>query len=213
MNLRRQVGPVRTGPRSPAPPSRRDNDSRSIAGAADEPRRGSRRSVALSPSAISGAVAPGLTDVTEALRWPRIRRDDEWAVDNRGQPPTSTILGRRRGENRVCVYDSVYSVTIDVLIDTQNDVCDASSVLKTKRTYNLSRRTIETVQALVADRGVAPSQDALVELAVDELARHVREADEADAWAAAAVDPEFIAEAAELEAAYRTADAETWPKA
>lgn len=85
-------------------------------------------------------------------------------------------------------------------------------VLKTKRTYNLSRRTIETVQTL-AERRIAPTQDALVELAVDELARHVREADEADAWAAAAADPEFAAEAEELEAAYRSADGETWPRA
>lgn len=75
------------------------------------------------------------------------------------------------------------------------------------------QRTIETVQTLVADRGVAPTQDALGELAIDELARHVREADEGDAWAAAAADPEFAAEAAEIEAAYRTADAETWPRA
>jgi len=110
------------------------------------------------------------------------------------------------------VYDSVYCAPIHVLIDTQDDVCDAPIVLKTKRTYNLSRRTIETVQTLVADHGVAPTQDALVELAIDELARHVREADEADAWAIAAADPEFAAEAAELEAAYRTADAETWPR-
>jgi hypothetical protein len=86
-------------------------------------------------------------------------------------------------------------------------------MLKTKRTYNLSRRTIETVQTLVADRQVAPTQDALVELAVDELARHVREADEADAWAAAAADPEFAAESEDLQTAYRTADAETWPRA
>ncbi len=85
-------------------------------------------------------------------------------------------------------------------------------MLKTKRTYNLSRRTIETVQAL-ADRRIAPTQDALVELAVDELARHVREGDEADSWAAAAADPEFVAEAEELETAYRIADAETWPRA
>ncbi|HEV8698998.1 MAG TPA: hypothetical protein VGQ89_14980 [Candidatus Limnocylindrales bacterium] len=110
------------------------------------------------------------------------------------------------------MHDSVYSEQIHVPIDTQEDVCHAPIVLKTKRTYNLSRRTIDTVQAL-AERKVAPTQDALVELAVDELARHVREADEADAWAAAAADPEFVAEAEELAAAYRTADAETWPKA
>jgi hypothetical protein len=110
------------------------------------------------------------------------------------------------------VYDSVYSERIHVPIDTQDHVCEAPSVLKAKRTYNLSRRTIETVQAL-AERKVAPTQDALVELAVDELARHVREGDEADAWAAAAADPEFAAEVEGLEAVYRTADAETWPRA
>ena len=106
----------------------------------------------------------------------------------------------------------MYCAAIHVRIDTQHNVCDAPIMLKTKRTYNLSRRTIETVQAL-AERKVAPTQDALVELAIDELARHVRETDEADAWAAAAADPEFAAEAVDLEAAYRTADAETWPRA
>ena len=110
------------------------------------------------------------------------------------------------------MHDSVYSEPIHVPIDTQDDVCDAPRVLKSKRTYNLSRRTIETVQAL-AERKVAPTQDALVELAVDELARHVRDADEADAWAAAAADPKFAAEAEELEVAYQTVDAETWPRA
>jgi hypothetical protein len=109
------------------------------------------------------------------------------------------------------VQDSVYCRRFDVLFDTQEDVCEAPIVLKTKRTYNLSRRTIETVQAL-ADRKVAPTQDALVELAVDELARHVREADEADAWAAAAADPAFAAEVDSLEAAYRDADPATWPR-
>lgn len=101
----------------------------------------------------------------------------------------------------------------NVLIDTQDDVCDAVDVLKTKRTYNLSRKTIETVQTLVAERHVAATQDALVELAVDELARRVLEGDEAIVWAAATTDPEFIAEVEELEAGYRTADAETWPRA
>ncbi len=129
----------------------------------------------------------------------------------RSRPPAPTLLGRVGGGNGVCAYDSVYSPPIHVLIDTQEDVCHAPIVLKTKRTYNLSRRTIETVQTL-AERRIAPTQDALVELAVDELARHVREADEADAWSAAAADPEFTAEADDLEAAHRSADAETWPK-
>ena len=79
-------------------------------------------------------------------------------------------------------------LVVDVSFDTRDDVCDAATVLKTKRTYNLSRRTIETVQAL-AERGIAPTQDALVELAVEELARCVRDADEAAAWASATTDP------------------------
>ena len=146
------------------------------------------------------------------LRWQPVRRDDEWAVEREGQPPAQTVVGRLGGEKGVCVYCLVYCAAIHVPIDTQDNVCDSPIVLKTKRTYNLSRRTIETVQAL-AERKVAPTQDALVELAVDELARHVQEADEADAWATAAADPEFAAEAEELEAAYLTVDAETWPKA
>jgi hypothetical protein len=109
------------------------------------------------------------------------------------------------------VQDSVYYRLSYVPFDTQNDVCEPAIVLKTKRTYNLSRRTIETVQAL-ARRKVAPTQDALVELAVDELARHVREADEAETWAAAAGDRQFAAEAAELEAACGDADPATWPR-
>ncbi len=107
---------------------------------------------------------------------------------------------------------SVYWAIVHVPIDTQEDVCEAPIVLKRKRTYNLSRRTIEIVQTL-AERRIAPTQDALVELAVAELARHIREADEADGWTAAAADPEFTAEVEELEAAYQTADAETWPRA
>ena len=109
------------------------------------------------------------------------------------------------------MYDSVYCLQIYVPIDTQNDVCKAPIVLKAKRTYNLSRRTIETVQAL-AERKVAPTQDALVELAVDELARHVRDADEATAWAGAAADQEYLAEAEELEAAHGDRDPATWPR-
>jgi hypothetical protein len=58
---------------------------------------------------------------------------------------------------------------------------------------------------------VAPSQDAVVELAVDELERRLRDEREAAAWEAAASDAAFISEADDLERAYRTADRETWP--
>jgi hypothetical protein len=57
----------------------------------------------------------------------------------------------------------------------------------------------------------APTQDAVVELAVSELARRLRDEAEAVSWEAASSDPAFVAEAAEMEVAYRGADRETWP--
>jgi hypothetical protein len=82
---------------------------------------------------------------------------------------------------------------------------------RTKRTYNLSSSTVRRVREMAERYGVAPSQDAVIELAVDELERHLRDAEEAATWAGAAVDPGFVAETEDLEAAYRTSDRETWP--
>ncbi len=82
---------------------------------------------------------------------------------------------------------------------------------KVKRTYNLSERTIRRVRELSQRYAVAPTQDAVVEIAVDELERQLRYAVEARLWAAAGTDPEFQVELADMEAAYRSADDETWP--
>ncbi len=82
---------------------------------------------------------------------------------------------------------------------------------KVKRTYNLSERTIRTVRELSERYSLDRSQDAVVELAVEDLERRFQDAEEARVWAAAAEDPEFRREAEDLEAAYRSADAETWP--
>lgn len=84
--------------------------------------------------------------------------------------------------------------------------------MRTKRTYNLPERTVRTVRELAADYGVAPTQDAVIELAVDELARRLREDEEAACWAKAAADPGWRAEVAEIEAAWASADRETWPR-
>ena len=83
--------------------------------------------------------------------------------------------------------------------------------MKTKRTYNLSSETVAQVRMLV-QRRVAPSQDALVEMALEDFFMAVRHADEAQQFAEAALDPELVAEAAQLEAEFRTADLETWPE-
>lgn len=82
---------------------------------------------------------------------------------------------------------------------------------RVKRTYNLSPATVKRVREMAERYGVAPSQDGVVELAVDELERRLREEREAVAWERAAADPAFRAEAGELEATYRSADGETWP--
>lgn len=83
---------------------------------------------------------------------------------------------------------------------------------RTKRTYNLSSQVIATVRRL-AEHKVAPTQDAVVELAINNLARQIREADESEAWARAARDPLFNAEMGRLDAEFGKADRETWPPA
>ena len=82
---------------------------------------------------------------------------------------------------------------------------------RVKRTYNLAPATVRRVREMAKQYGLPSSQDGVIELAVDELERGLRDAREADAWAAAADDPAFLAEADALEVAYRTADRETWP--
>lgn len=81
---------------------------------------------------------------------------------------------------------------------------------KVKRTYNLSERTVRAVRELTEQYGTGMTQDGMVELAVSELERRLVDAREAAVWAAARNDPDFQGEVADLEAAYRTADAETW---
>ncbi|MBI2755384.1 MAG: hypothetical protein HYX52_01615 [Chloroflexi bacterium] len=82
---------------------------------------------------------------------------------------------------------------------------------KEKRTYNLTAATVRTVRELADEYHAAPTQDAVVELAVSELARRLRDEEESAVWEAAAADPTFRAESQEIEDAYRGADRETWP--
>ena len=82
---------------------------------------------------------------------------------------------------------------------------------RVKRTYNLSEETVKRVREMADRYAVASSQDAVIELAVDELERRLRDDREADAWSSAATDRAFVSESGSLEAAYETADRETWP--
>lgn len=82
---------------------------------------------------------------------------------------------------------------------------------RVKRTYNLAPETVRRVREMTERYAVAPSQDAVIELAVDELERRLRDEREATAWEQAASDPTFRREVEELDTAFRTADRETWP--
>ena len=81
-----------------------------------------------------------------------------------------------------------------------------------KRTYNLPASTVATGRELVVERHLAPSQDALVEMALADLFMALRHADEARLFAQAATDPEIAAELALLEGEFRGADMESWPE-
>jgi len=83
--------------------------------------------------------------------------------------------------------------------------------MKTKRTYNLAAETVATVRTLVEQRHLAPSQDALVEMALADFFMSVRHAEEARRFAQATQDPEIVRELTLLEREFQTADREHWP--
>lgn len=84
--------------------------------------------------------------------------------------------------------------------------------MKIKRTYNLSPTSIATVKRLVDDEHVAPSQDALVEQAIAELDRLIREAHDARLWGQAAQDPEFQAESRQIDDSLPADDLTRWER-
>ena len=81
---------------------------------------------------------------------------------------------------------------------------------RTKRTYNLPVQTVHRVRELAARPELESSQDRIVELAIDELYRSVRDREEAASWGRAAVDPEFQAEMRQVDADLRPH--ERWPE-
>jgi hypothetical protein len=81
---------------------------------------------------------------------------------------------------------------------------------RTKRTYNISSEAVATVKRLVEERHLAPSQDALVERAIAELARRVCDADDARLWQEAGADAGFQAEADQVDAEFSSDDLRAW---
>jgi hypothetical protein len=81
--------------------------------------------------------------------------------------------------------------------------------MKIKRTYHLTPEAIATVRRLV-EQGQAPSQDALVEQAIQEYARLLQDAADAIHWARAASDADFREEVGILDACFSTDDIHAW---
>jgi hypothetical protein len=84
--------------------------------------------------------------------------------------------------------------------------------MKIKRTYSLSPTSTATVKRLVHKEHVAPSQDALVEQAIAELDRLIREVHEARLWSQAAQDPGFQAETRQIDEALPADDLDRWER-
>lgn len=78
-----------------------------------------------------------------------------------------------------------------------------------KRTYNLAEATVRHVREMSSEYGVADSQDAVVELAVQRLYGEALDRVEAERWTVAASDPAFVAEMREMAKVIDADD--TWP--
>ena len=81
---------------------------------------------------------------------------------------------------------------------------------RVKRTYNLDAATVRHVREMSAEYGVADSQDAVVELAVERLYREAMDRAEAERWSAAAADPAFREEMRAI--ASDLDDPDGWPR-
>ena len=82
--------------------------------------------------------------------------------------------------------------------------------MRIKRTYNLSAETVAAVKRLVEIERVAPTQDAVVERAVAELSRQVRDAHDARQWGEAARDEALQQELLLIDAGLPAADLAAW---
>jgi len=84
-------------------------------------------------------------------------------------------------------------------------------VVKVTRTYRLPISTVEAVRYLVERHKLAATQDAVVEMAIEDLAMAARHADEAREFAANREDHELRVEVDHLERDFAPLDVESWP--
>jgi hypothetical protein len=90
------------------------------------------------------------------------------------------------------------------------DVASRRKSNRVKRTYNLPQSSVDTVRRLAEEYGVADSQDAVVERAIRDLERRVRDAHDEILWKRSTEDPEFLAEMQELETGFASDDDRAW---
>ena len=83
--------------------------------------------------------------------------------------------------------------------------------MKVKRTYRLPISTVEAVRYLVERRKLAATQDAVVDMAIEDLVMAARHADEASEFAAAREDHDLRVEGDDLERDFAPLDVESWP--
>ena len=79
-----------------------------------------------------------------------------------------------------------------------------------KRTYNLSPETVATVKRLADVEHVAATQDAVVEYAIAEISRQLRDAQDAQCWSAARADDQLQQEVRQIDADLPAADLTRW---
>jgi len=78
---------------------------------------------------------------------------------------------------------------------------------KAKVTFSIQRALLEAIDVAVA-QGVAPSKNALVEHAIQQELRKLRQRTLAEQWAQAAKDATFLREVQEVQASFSAADTE-----
>ena len=80
---------------------------------------------------------------------------------------------------------------------------------RTKRTYSLSETTVRRVREMAEQYGEFPSQDRVVDVAVERLFVELQAKVEDAKWAEAAEDPGFQLEMEAIAKVY--ADQDSWP--
>lgn len=124
-------------------------------------------------------------------------RSASWASNGGAGSNDTGVVNARRARRRYRSFDT--------------PICFSyAASMRMKCTYNLSSDAIATVRRLVEVDHLATTEDALVEQAIAELDRAVRDVRDARLCGAAKLDAEFQAELARIDVELPTDDLATW---